>query len=68
MPNRSTDTVFQLIKSLEKSEKRNFKLYVSRNKSNEELKTVQLFDAMDKMEQYDEAVLLKKGFQIELQR
>ena len=24
MPNRSTDTLFQLIKSLEKSEKRNF--------------------------------------------
>ena len=59
MPNRSTDTVFQLIKSLEKSEKRNFKLYAQRNSGNEELKIIQLFDALDKMELYDEEVLLK---------
>ncbi|UAY53000.1 hypothetical protein [Ferruginibacter albus] len=68
MPNRSTDTVFQLIKSLEKSEKRNFKLYVTRNSSSEELKVVQLFDALDKMEEYDEAVLLKKNPEIKKQQ
>src|ERR1700741_5233130 len=68
MPNRSTDTVFQLIKSLEKSEKRNFKLYVTRNSSSEELKIVQLFDALDKMDQYDEAVLLKKNPEIKKQQ
>src|SRR5688500_3578569 len=61
MPNRSTDAVFQLIKSLDKSEKRNFKLFVKRNSGSEDLKIVQLFDAMDKMEQYDEALLLKKN-------
>jgi hypothetical protein len=61
MPNRSTDSLFQLIKTLEKSEKRNFKLYANRNSSSEELKTVQLFDALDKMDQYDEAALLKKN-------
>jgi hypothetical protein len=68
MPNRSTDTLFQLIKSLEKSEKRNFKLYVTRNSSSEELKIVQLFDAFDKMDDYDEAVLLKKNPEIKKQQ
>ena len=45
MANRSTDALFQLIKSLEKSEKRNFKLYVKRNTATEDLKIIQLFDA-----------------------
>jgi len=60
MPNRSTDALFQLIKSLEKSEKRNFKLYAQRNTATEDLKVIQLFDALDKMGDYDEKVLLKK--------
>jgi hypothetical protein len=60
MPNRSSDTLFQLVKSLKKSEKRNFKLYTTRNSSTEDLKIIQLFDAMDNMEVYDEAQLLKK--------
>ncbi len=68
MPNRHTDTVFQLIRSLGKSEKRNFKLYIKRNTSSEELKIVQLFDAMDKMELYDETVLLKKNNSIKKQQ
>src|SRR5215831_18466553 len=61
MPNRSSDSLFQLIKSLEKSEKRNFKLYVKRNSSSDELKTIHLFDALDKMKEYDEGQLLKKN-------
>jgi hypothetical protein len=61
MPNRSSDVLFQLIKSLEKSEKRNFKLYIKRNSGSEDLKSIQLFDAMDKMEEYDEAQLLNKN-------
>lgn len=68
MPNRSTDALFQLIHSLEKSEKRNFKLYVQRNSSSEELKVVQLFDALDKMEEYDEALLLRKNESIKKQQ
>ncbi len=68
MPNRSTDALFQLIKSLEKSEKRNFKLYVNRNSSTEDLKTVRLFDALDKMESYDEVLLLKKNPEIKKQQ
>jgi hypothetical protein len=60
MPNRSADTVFQLIHSLQKSEKRNFKLYIKRNSSNADLKVIQVFDAIDKMNDYDDELLLKK--------
>lgn len=60
MPSRSPDTLYQLINSLQKAEKRAFKLYVKRNSSNEDLKILQLFDAIDKMADYDDAVLLKK--------
>ena len=60
MPNRFTDTLFQLIKSLEKSEKRNFKLYIKRNSAKEDLKIIQLFDAIDKLQEYDEKILLKR--------
>ncbi|WP_460555624.1 hypothetical protein [Ferruginibacter profundus] len=68
MPNRHTDTLFQLIKSLGKSEKRNFKLYINRTTASEELKIVQLFDALDKMDAYDEAILLKKNKSIKKQQ
>ncbi len=64
MPNRSTDSLFQLIHSLQKSEKRNFKLYVKRNTSNNDLKIVQLFDAIDKMTDYDEKDLINKNVSI----
>jgi hypothetical protein len=60
MPNRSSDTLFQLIKSLEKGEKRNFKLYAKRNSSSEDLKIIELFDVLDRMEEYDESNLLKR--------
>jgi hypothetical protein len=60
MPNKSTDSVFQLIHSLQKSEKRNFKLYVQRNSSSPDLKIVQFFDALDKMKEYDEKELINK--------
>src|SRR4051812_23042233 len=60
MSNRYTDALFQLIQSLEKAEKRNFKLYIKRSSSKENLKIIQLFDAMDKLKEYDEKLLLKK--------
>jgi hypothetical protein len=59
-PNRSADILFQLIKSLEKSEKRHFKLYIKRSSSREDLKIIQLFDAIDKSKDYDEKLILKK--------
>lgn len=60
MSNRNIDALFQLIHSLEKSEKRNFKLYIKRSSNNEDLKVIELFDAMDKLNDYDETLLLKK--------
>jgi hypothetical protein len=60
MPNRAPDILFQLIHSLEKAEKRHFKLYIKRSSSKEELKIVQLFDAIDKMKEFDEKALMKK--------
>src|SRR5215467_12223124 len=60
MANRFTDSLFQLIHSLKKSEKRNFKLYIKRSSAKDDLKIVQLFDAIDKLQEYDESILLKK--------
>ncbi len=60
MPNRSTDILFQLIHSLQKSEKRNFKLFITRSSGKKDLKIVELFDAIDKLPEYDESQLLKK--------
>ena len=68
MANRSTDALFQLVKSLEKSEKRNFKLYVKRNTATDDLKIIRLFDAFDKMVDYDEKQLLKKAKSISKQQ
>ncbi len=68
MPNRNTDELFQLVKSLETSEKRLFKLYVKRLSGNGELKTLVLFDALDKMNEYDETFLLKKHKSIRKQQ
>jgi len=65
MANRNTDLLFQLLKSLEKSEKRNFKLFVQRNSGNKDLKIISLFDAVDRMKDYDENALLKKIKNIE---
>lgn len=59
MPNHFSDTLFQLIQSLEKSEKRHFKLYIKRSSAKEDLKIIRLFDALDKLSDYDEKQLLK---------
>ncbi|MFV9552212.1 hypothetical protein [Algibacter sp. PT7-4] len=55
------DNLFVLIKSLSKSEKRQFKLYVGRLGVNEDSKFLMLFNILDKLSVYDEAVILKKG-------
>ena len=65
MPNRSNDILFQLVHSLEKAEKRNFKLYIKRSSAKEDLKIIELFDTLDKLPDYDEALLLKKLSSIE---
>jgi hypothetical protein len=59
--NSFTDALFQLVHSLEKSEKRHFKLYINRSSAaKEELRITQLFDALEKMPEYDERLLIKK--------
>ncbi len=60
MIKRSSDILFQLIHALGKAEKRHFKLFIKRNSSNDNLKIIQLFDAIDKLNEYDESKLLKK--------
>lgn len=60
MSNLKKEEVFNLIKSLEKGEKRNFKLFVKRNSGKQDLKIIRLFDRLDKMDVYDEALLLKQ--------
>lgn len=59
MPNQISDTLFQLVHSLEKAEKRHFKLYIKRSSSKQDLKIIRLFDAIDKLTEYDEKALLK---------
>lgn len=68
MPNRSADELFQLIKALEKGEKRNFKLYVGRNAPADDLKIITLFDAIDKADTYDEDAILRKHPSIQKQQ
>lgn len=60
MSNRHTDILHQLIHTLEKAEKRHFKLYIKRSSARQDLKIVQLFDALDKLSVYDEKLLIKK--------
>ena len=61
MINEQKDNLFQLIKSLTKSEKRQFKLYVGRMGSNNDAKFLSLFNLLDKLEKYSETTILKKG-------
>src|SRR3954465_12764953 len=60
MSNRNSDILFQLVHSLEKAEKRHFKLYIKRSSAKEDLKIVRLFDALDHQDIYDEKLLLKR--------
>ncbi len=54
------DFLFTLIKSLSKSEKRQFKLYVNRLGINADAKFLLLFSTMDKMTRYDENEILEQ--------
>jgi len=61
MPKSSTEYLIELIKSLTKAEKRSFKLYATRNSSNQdEMKFLLLFDFIDKSNEYSDALALKK--------
>ena len=55
------DNLFLLVKSLTKSEKRQFKLYVGRLGVNSDSKFLNLFNLLDKARVYDEVSILKAG-------
>ncbi len=54
------DALFTLVKSLSKSEKRQFKLYVGRLGGNSEANFMSLFNLLDKVSSYNEELILKK--------
>lgn len=60
MSNASSDAVFQLIKSLARSEKRHFRLFATRQSANGDIKFLQLFDALEGMPDYNEEKVLKQ--------
>ncbi len=61
MTNVNKDALFVLVKSLSKSEKRQFKLYVGRLGVNTDAKFLALFNLLDKNKQYDEKSILESG-------
>src|SRR5690554_1331570 len=61
MTNVHKDALFVLVKSLSKSEKRQFKLYVGRLGVNTDAKFLALFNLMDKIKVYDEKLILENG-------
>lgn len=61
MTNVHKDALFVLVKSLSKSEKRQFKLYVGRLGVNTDAKFIALFNLMDKMKAYNEKTILDNG-------
>ena len=58
MSNETQDPVFQLVKSLTRTEKRHFRLFSGRQGVGEGLKFLQLFDALDQLPAYDEEKIL----------
>ena len=61
MTNTQKDTLFVLVKSLSKSEKRQFKLYVGRLGVNADAKFLALFNLLDKMKTYSEPLIMESG-------
>lgn len=61
MTKEEKDNLFLLIKSLTKSEKRQFKLYVGRLGGNADSKFLNLFNLLDKATTYNEKEILKTG-------
>jgi len=61
MTNAHKDALFVLVKSLSKSEKRQFKLYVGRLGVNTDAKFLALFNLLDKIKVYDEKLILENG-------
>lgn len=58
MSNKASSHLFELIKSLSKSEKRYFKVLSNKHVIGEENKYMLLFDFIDQMEVYDESLII----------
>ncbi len=61
LANNQNDALFELIKSLSKSEKRQFNLYVGRLGGNTDAKFFSLFKFLEKLKTYDERQILENG-------
>lgn len=59
-PQLKQDSLFNLIKNMTKAEKRNFKLFATRQEANSEALFIALFNVLDSLEVYDETKILKK--------
>ena len=68
MSNKNTDPLFQLIKSLTKSEKRYFKVHTNPSKNIDSTKFIKLFDLIDKQKDYNESKILSKEHAIKPQQ
>ncbi len=61
LANQQNDALFVLIKSLTKSEKRQFNLYVGRLGGNVDAKFFSLFKFLEKLKVYDEKIIIGSG-------
>ncbi|WP_420553775.1 hypothetical protein [Tenacibaculum aiptasiae] len=59
--NQQNDSLFVLIQSLTKSEKRQFHLYIGRLEGNTEAKFFTLFKFLEKQKKYDEKAIINSG-------
>ena len=60
VPISKSESLFLLIQSLSKSEKRSFRLYVGRNQDAKDSLYIKLFDLLDKATEADDILLKKK--------
>ncbi len=61
MPKQKTDDLLKLVASLNRAEKRHFRLFVKRNQqADAEILFLQLFDILERTGEYDEDYLLKR--------
>ena len=57
---KRNDSLFRLIRSLSKSEKRFFKIYSERHVIGDQNNYVALFDTIDRQKSYNEEAIIKK--------
>jgi hypothetical protein len=60
MSGKNSEQLHRLIQALTRHEKRHFKIFAARHTIGEQNNYVLIFDAIDKMQEYDEEILLKK--------